>query len=76
MVIAELDAGDPDATMHALANEILRYRLALRLLATAIGWADAGAPFALISLSSLASEAHARNARRSIVGGVGCGHGA
>jgi hypothetical protein len=49
MVIAELDAGDPDATMHALANEILRYRLALRLLATAIGRADAGASFALIA---------------------------
>ena len=47
MVIAEFDAGDPDATMHALAEEILRYRLALRLLATAIGWASAGAPFGL-----------------------------
>jgi len=35
--------------MHALAEEILRYRLALRLLAEAIGWADAGAPFALIA---------------------------
>src|SRR5262249_35600566 len=47
MVITELDAGDPEATMHALANEILRYREALRLLAAAIGWADAGAPFGL-----------------------------
>jgi len=49
MVITEFDAGDPEATMHALANEILRYREALRLLAKAIGWADAGAPFALMS---------------------------
>jgi len=48
MVITELDAGDPEATMHALADEILKYRRALRLLATAIGWADAGALFALI----------------------------
>jgi hypothetical protein len=48
MVITEFDAGNPDATMHALADEILRYRRALRLLATAIGWAGAGAPFAII----------------------------
>jgi hypothetical protein len=46
-VITEFDAGDPDATLHALAGEILRYRLALRLLATAIGWASTGAPFGL-----------------------------
>ena len=46
--MTEFDAGDPDATMHALADEILRYRLALRLLAQAIGWADAGAPFGVI----------------------------
>ena len=45
MVITEFDAGDPEATMHAMATEILRYRLALRLLAEAIGWAEAGAPF-------------------------------
>jgi hypothetical protein len=37
-VITEFDAGDSEATMHALANEILRYREALRLLAEAIGW--------------------------------------
>jgi hypothetical protein len=36
-------------TLHALADEILKYRRAARLLAKAIGWADAGAPFALIS---------------------------
>ena len=35
--------------LHALADEILKYRRALRLLAKAIGWADAGAPFALIA---------------------------
>jgi hypothetical protein len=45
MVITELDAGNPDATMHALADEILKYRRALRLLADAVGWASAGAPF-------------------------------
>jgi hypothetical protein len=49
IVITEFDAGDPEATMHAMATEILEYRRALRLLAKAIGWADAGAPFVLIS---------------------------
>jgi hypothetical protein len=32
-----------------IADEILKYRQAVRLLAKAIGWADAGAPFAIIS---------------------------
>ena len=32
---------------RVMANEILRYREALRLLAKAIGWAEAGAPFGL-----------------------------
>jgi hypothetical protein len=49
MVIAEFDAGDPEATLHALADEILKYRRSVRLLAEAIGWADAGAPFTLIA---------------------------
>ena len=35
--------------MHALADEILKYRRAVGLLAQAIGLADAGAPFALIA---------------------------
>jgi hypothetical protein len=48
MVIAEFDAGDPEATMYGMAGAILEYRRALRLLAKAIGWADAGAPFGLI----------------------------
>jgi len=48
-VIAEFDAGDPEVMMHAMADEILKYRRAVRLLAKAIGWADAGAPFALIA---------------------------
>jgi len=48
-VITEFDAGDPEATMHAMATEILEYRRALRLLTKAIDWADAGAPFAIIS---------------------------
>jgi hypothetical protein len=26
MVITEFDAGDPEATLHALADEILKYR--------------------------------------------------
>src|SRR5215472_11868607 len=52
MVITEFDAGDPEATMHALAAEILKYRRAVLLLAKAIGWADAGAPFALIAPGS------------------------
>jgi hypothetical protein len=49
MVITEFDAGDPEATLHALADEILKYRRAVGLLAKAIGWADVGAPFAIIS---------------------------
>src|SRR5262249_2726159 len=49
MVITEFDTGDPEATMHALADELLKYRRAIRLLAKAIGWAGAGAPFALIA---------------------------
>ena len=31
MVITEFDAGDPEATLHALAGEILKYRRALQL---------------------------------------------
>ena len=41
MVITEFDAGDPEATLHALADEILKYRRAVRLLAKAISWTDA-----------------------------------
>jgi hypothetical protein len=33
MVITEFDAGDLEATLHALADKILKYRQALRLLA-------------------------------------------
>jgi len=47
-VIAEFGAGDPEATLHALAGEVLRHRDVLRLLAEAIGWAAAGAPFGLL----------------------------
>jgi len=39
---------DPEATLHALADEILKYRQAVRLLTRAIGWADAGAPFGVV----------------------------
>jgi hypothetical protein len=38
--------------MHVLADEILKYRRAVRLLAKAIGWTDAGVPFALIAPGS------------------------
>jgi hypothetical protein len=48
MVITEFDAGDPDATMHALAAEILRYQLCVRQLADAIELTRAGAGFGLI----------------------------
>jgi hypothetical protein len=34
--------------MHAMATEILEYRRAVRMLAKAIGLADAGAPFGVI----------------------------
>jgi hypothetical protein len=47
-VITEFDAGDAEATMHAMATAILEYRRAVRLLAKAIGWADAGAPFGVL----------------------------
>ena len=57
-VITEFDAGDPEATLHALADEILKYRLALRLLARAIGWADAGAPFGLLGPGPLWRPRH------------------
>jgi hypothetical protein len=60
MVITEFDAGDPEATMHALADEILKYRRAVRLLAQAIGWAGAGAPFALIAPGPVPAAKRAR----------------
>ena len=42
MVITEFDAGNPEATMHALAAEILRFRLCVRQLADAIELTRAG----------------------------------
>jgi len=48
MVIAEFDARDPEATLHALADEILRFRLCVRQLADAIELTRAGAGFGLI----------------------------
>src|SRR5262245_18039171 len=53
MVITEFDAGDPEATMHALADEILRFRHCVKQLTEAIGWASTGAPFGLMGQSSL-----------------------
>jgi hypothetical protein len=48
MVITEFDAGDPEATMHAMADEILRFRLCMRQLADAIELTRAGAGFGLV----------------------------
>ena len=48
MVITEFDAGDPEATMHAMAEAILEYRRALRVLGRAVDLAKVGAPFGVI----------------------------
>src|SRR5262249_61542445 len=48
MVITEFDAGDLEGTLHAMADAILEYRRALRMLPKAIGWPVASAPVALI----------------------------
>src|SRR5215469_7429253 len=48
MVITEFDAGDPDATMHAMAEAILEYRRALRVLGRAVDLAKVGAPFGVL----------------------------
>jgi hypothetical protein len=48
MVITEFDTGDPEATMHALAEAILEYRRALRVLGRAVDLAKVGAPVAVI----------------------------
>ena len=48
MVITEFDAGEPEATLHALADEILRYQCCVRQLVDAIELTSAGAEFGLI----------------------------
>ena len=48
IVITEFDAGDPEATMQAMAAEILRCRYCVRQLADAIELTRAGAEFGLI----------------------------
>jgi HAMP domain-containing protein len=48
MVITEFDAGDAEATMHAMATEILRFRLCVRQFADAIELTRAGAEFGLL----------------------------
>jgi hypothetical protein len=77
MVITEFDAGDSRSDpARALADEILTYRRAVRLLAKAIGWADARAPFALIAPGPLtgsgarswSSKLHARVESKSSAG--------
>jgi len=47
-VITEFDGGDSEATMQAMAAEILRFRLCVRQLADAIEVTRAGAEFGLI----------------------------
>ena len=44
----EANAGDPEATLHAMAEAILEYRRALRVLGRAVDLAKVGAPVALI----------------------------
>jgi hypothetical protein len=48
MVITEFDAGNPEATLHAMAEAILEYRRALRVLGRAVDLAKVGAPVAVI----------------------------
>src|SRR5262249_36280143 len=48
MVITEFDAGDLEGTLHAMADAILEYPRARRMLSKAIGGAVASAPVALI----------------------------
>jgi hypothetical protein len=48
MVITEFDTGDSDATMHAMAEAILEYRRALRMLGRAVDLAKVGAPVAVL----------------------------
>ena len=48
MVITEFDAGEPEATMHAMAEAILEYRRALQTLGRAVDLAKVGAPVAVI----------------------------
>src|SRR5215472_16995856 len=58
MVITEFDAGDPEATLHALADGVLKYRRAVGLLAQAVGWASTGRPFGLFPPGSLWRPRH------------------
>ena len=48
MVIAEFDAGDPEATIYAMAEAILEYRRVLRVLGRVVDLAKVGAPVAVI----------------------------
>ena len=48
MVITEFDAGDSEATLHAMAEAILEYRRVLRVLGRAVDLAKVGAPFGVI----------------------------
>jgi len=46
-VITEFDASNPEATMQAMADEILRFRYCVRQLADAVELTPAGAEFGL-----------------------------
>ena len=51
-VIAELDAGDTEATLWTMAAQIVEYRRVMALLAGAIELARVGAPFAVMASRS------------------------
>jgi len=48
MVITEFAGGDSEATMHAMADEILRYRQCVRQLERAVANTRDGAPFVIV----------------------------
>jgi hypothetical protein len=65
-----------------LPTRSLKYRRAVQLLAKAIGWADAGAPFGVISpgpywrpRGTIDGDGTPEMPRRPAAGGVGLGYG-
>ena len=58
MVITEFGGEDPEATMHAMAEAILEYRRALRVLGRAVDLAKVGAPVAVIGPGPLWRPRH------------------
>ena len=43
-----IESEDTEATMHAMAGAILKYRRALKMLEKALGFATIGAPFGVL----------------------------